>query len=64
MKTLNRRGKAITFYKKAAELGDAPSQCNLAIKYFEGEGIKKDFAKGIYWMRKAAQKGDSKLSII
>lgn len=52
--------KAFSFYKRAAELGDAPAQCNLAVGYLEGLGTKQDLSKGIEWMRKAARKGDAK----
>lgn len=48
--------KAIYFYKKAAELGDLQSQCNLGCVYREVNKMKE----AIYWTKKAARKGDSR----
>lgn len=40
-----------------AEAGDAKAQFELAEAYFEGNGIPKDMAKGIDWLRKSASQG-------
>jgi Sel1 repeat-containing protein len=52
--------KAFSFYKRAAELGDAPAQCNLGVAYLEGLGAKQNLTEGIKWLRKAARQGDAK----
>ena len=36
------------------------AQRDLGYSYFHGEGVKKDFKKGIYWYKKAAAKNDGK----
>ena len=43
-----------------AEAGDADTQCQLGICYYNGEnGIEKDLEKAIYWLRKAAWRGNA-----
>jgi TPR repeat protein len=44
-------------FKKAAELGDAWAQFNLACAYDNGDGVPKDEAEAVKWMRKAADQG-------
>jgi TPR repeat protein len=51
--------KAVEWYTKAAEQGDAQSQYNLAVSYLEGEGVKKDEQKAIMLLRQAAEQGDT-----
>ncbi|HIU97479.1 MAG TPA: sel1 repeat family protein, partial [Candidatus Ornithoclostridium faecigallinarum] len=50
--------KAVEWYAKAAEQGDAVAQCNLGICYANGQGVKQDRQKAIEWYTKAAQQGD------
>ena len=38
-------GKAITWYTKGTEMGDADSACNLAFCYYNGKGIAQDIEK-------------------
>lgn len=45
---------AIYWYKIAAEKGDSQSQANLAVLYYQGQGITKDYQKALYWFDKAA----------
>ncbi|MDD5405125.1 MAG: tetratricopeptide repeat protein [Sulfuricella sp.] len=43
---------------KLAEEGDANSQYQLATRYESGHLEKQDYAKALYWFRKAAEKGN------
>ncbi|MEI7775295.1 MAG: tetratricopeptide repeat protein [Verrucomicrobiota bacterium] len=45
--------------RKAAELGDAKSQCDLGAAYRHGKGVAKDLVEGVKWSRKAAEQGDA-----
>jgi TPR repeat protein len=49
--------KAVEWYRKAAEQGNAHAQFNLARMYDVGEGVPKDTAKAVEWHRKAAEQG-------
>jgi TPR repeat protein len=49
--------KARRYYEKAANFGHAPSQTNLALMYFAGEGVKADSAQAMIWLKKAAAQG-------
>ena len=42
--------------RAAAEAGDAKAQFQLAICYMKGAGVPRDFAQGVVWIRKAAEK--------
>ena len=44
-------------YRVAAEKGDAESQLNLGVCYFNGNGVEKDLAEAVKWYRKAAEQG-------
>ena len=50
----NQSHKALPWFKKAAELGDAQAQLELAELYEAGDGVKKDKELAIYWYEKAA----------
>ena len=41
-----------------AKTGKSSSQTQLAYRYYDGNGIKKDYKKAVYWFIKAAEKGD------
>lgn len=43
--------------ERRAQAGDAKAQFDLAEAYFEGNGIPKDLAKGLEWLRKSASQG-------
>ena len=43
--------------RNAAEEGDANSQFHLALKYYHGKDVAKDYAMAEKWMRKAAEQG-------
>jgi len=49
--------KAIYWYTKAAEQGNASAQNNLGNSYFKGEGVERDVEKAMYWLTKSAQQG-------
>src|ERR1700674_2589276 len=40
-----------------AEAGDARSENQLGLRYYDGEGLAKDFAEAVKWYRKAAEQG-------
>ncbi len=46
--------RAVKWYRKAAEQGDARAQNNLGLMYRNGEGIPKDYAKAHMWLNVAA----------
>lgn len=43
---------------KKAEAGDVQAQQEVGGSYFNGEGVQKDEAKGLFWTEKAAAKGN------
>ena len=49
----------VTSLKSSAEKGDAESQYRLGRKYYNGEGVQKDFEETAKWMKKAAEQGHS-----
>jgi hypothetical protein len=48
--------KAVEYFTKAAELGDAEAHCRLGLMYMEGEGeiVEKDYGMAMYHWEKAA----------
>ena len=44
---------------KKAEQGDARAQYRLGHRYYEGNGVTKDYTKAAFWIRKAAEQGNS-----
>ena len=47
-------GKALQYYTKAAEFGDADSLCCLGMLYYNGDGVEKDEKTGVYHFEQAA----------
>ena len=47
--------KAVEWFRKAAEQGDADAQCNLGICYYKGEGVPSNYDKAAEWWRKSAE---------
>jgi TPR repeat protein len=47
----------ITVTLKKAEEGDARSQYNLGVAYFNGQGVPQDYALAFFWHSKAAEQG-------
>ena len=50
---------AVSWYRKAADQGDARAQFNLGAMYAKGQGVLRDSAVAILWFRKAADLGDA-----
>lgn len=56
-KNLKRNRDAFRLSLKASELGDVGSMAVTAFNYEEGVGTKKDPAKAVHWLRRAAMGG-------
>lgn len=50
--------KALEWFKKSANKGNADAQYNVAIAYENGAGTEKDIDAAIRWFRLAAEQGD------
>jgi TPR repeat protein len=48
----------VKWYHKAAEQGHAFAQCQLAMHYYKGEGVDKDYVEAAKWYHKAAEQGN------
>ena len=53
--------EAATWYRKAAEQGNADAQYNLGIMYSFGKGVPEDDAEAAKWFRKAAEQAGRRL---
>ena len=51
------RQKVLEFQMRRAAEGSPQAQFDLAIRYFEGDGVERDLAKGREWLEKSAQGG-------
>lgn len=51
--------EALTWYRKAAEAGDAQGMANVGSMYFNGRGVEKDEREAARWLRKAMEAGDT-----
>jgi TPR repeat protein len=51
--------QAASWYRKAADKGDANGQANLGKLYLTGQGVQRDYVKGVELIRKAAEQGNS-----
>ena len=49
--------RAVQWYTRAAEAGDAEAQCFLGMCYYSGAGIPKDMALAMHWYTRAAEAG-------
>ena len=49
--------QALSWYRKAAEQGNAGGQTGLGRMYVYGQGIPQDYAQALSWYRKAAEQG-------
>lgn len=45
------QNEALRWYRKAAEQGDRRAQYNLAVAYFEGDGVPVDYTTAYFWLR-------------
>ena len=50
--------ESIKWLKKLAYYGNTKEQCELGLEYYKGIIINKDISEAIYWLDKAAIKGD------
>jgi len=48
-------GRAVRFFERAAEQGDARAQCNLGAMYAQGIGVDQDYAEARRWYEKSAE---------
>jgi len=51
--------KAVQWFRKAAERGDATAQSFLGLMYVAGRGVEQSDTKAVQWYRKAAEQGDA-----
>ena len=51
--------RAVSYFKKSAEFGNAKAQRMLGDCYFWGEGIREDKSEAVKWYRLAAEQGDA-----
>ena len=51
-------------WKPLAEKGDAKSQTNLGILYFNGKGVLKDYKKAVNLLERAANQGEAEAQFI
>ena len=50
--------EAMTWHRKAADLGDAKAQFSVGVMYFKGLGVPQNYAEAAKWYRRAADQGD------
>jgi TPR repeat protein len=51
-------GKQFKEIKAKAEAGDADSEYQLGFRYYNGQGVPKDFPKALKWFRQAAEQSN------
>ena len=51
--------KALVWFRRAAEQGDANAQYNLGVAYETGRGVTQDAAEAVRWFRTAAERGSA-----
>lgn len=49
--------KALSWYKRAADMGFDRAQANVGTMYLKGEGVEADFSEAAKWFTKAARNG-------
>jgi TPR repeat protein len=49
---------AMSWYRKAAEQGDAAAQAGLGVMYANGRGVPRDYVSAHMWFALAAVNGD------
>ena len=49
--------KAVEYYQKSAEQGDASAQKNLGVCYALGNGVPQSNSEAVNWLRKSAEQG-------
>ena len=53
-----RSPEALRFYLMAARAGHGPSQLHVANLYGGDAGVPRDYAKAVYWQRRARESGE------
>ena len=53
--------KAMPFFEQAAELGHDGAIASLATIYIDGQGVKQDLDKGLWYLHKGVNNGDAYL---
>ncbi|MCG8432509.1 MAG: sel1 repeat family protein [Gammaproteobacteria bacterium] len=59
---LNSRGQhteAVRWYRKAASGGHDLAQYNLAVMYYNGDGIAQDYETAAQWLQRSAKRGNA-----
>ena len=58
--------QAVDIYtiRRKAEAGDAKAQFDLAEAYSEGNGVAKDSAQGMEWLKKSALQGFARAQVV
>jgi hypothetical protein len=51
--------QAASWFREAANHGDALAQKDLGALYNNGQGVSPDYSQAVYWYRKAATQGDA-----
>jgi PQQ-dependent catabolism-associated CXXCW motif protein len=51
--------QAVAWYRKAADLGNAPAMFHLGVAYENAKGVKEDWPQSVVWYRKAADLGNA-----
>ena len=49
--------KAVVWFRKGADQGNADAEYGLGVMYIKGEGVEKNFPEAIVWIKKAADQG-------
>ncbi len=49
--------EAVSYMKKAANMGYGPAECAFADMYYEGRGVEQDYTKAVEWYAKAYEQG-------
>ena len=49
--------KSVSYYGKAAELGNPEAAYNLGVLYFQGRGVPQNYQKALEWYSKASRAG-------
>ncbi len=51
--------KAVEWFQKAADQGNADAQDWLGVCYYNGRGVQQDYKQAVEWYQKAANQGDA-----
>lgn len=49
--------EAVSYMKKAANMGYGPAECAFSDMYYEGRGVEQDYTKAVEWYAKANEQG-------